>query len=321
MQTTWIEAFLAVVDHQGFATAAAHLYRSQGRISSYIAALEQELGVQLFDRNQRPARLTAEGTAFLPHARSLLETFEAGRIAALAVQGLSRGDVAVATYPSAGAEYLPLVLKAFGREYPNIEVKLVERQTRGIDHVLDSSEASIAIRPTVPQPLCRTPFRYQPLWRETICIVVADGHPLASGPSVIPTDLVGESLVIGGRNSEDAEITRLLSSAGVTPKIKYVSNQPQSIVALARHELAIGIINLMALQSIRLDGVTVVPMDSKITREVGVYWTASAETSSAATALLRTIASTRPPAPFDDLRASAAQRWPALFGGLPKQPS
>src|SRR5690606_6562061 len=97
VQTKWLEAFLAVVDHQGFGAASTHLYRSQGRISSYIASLESELGVQLFDRHRRPARLTSEGWAFLPYARSILETLDNGRSAALAVQGLARGDVALAT--------------------------------------------------------------------------------------------------------------------------------------------------------------------------------------------------------------------------------
>jgi hypothetical protein len=58
-----------------------------------------------------------------------------------------------------------------------------------------------------------------------------------------------------------------------------------------------------------------VTMDSEITREVGVYWTASAEASSPGMALLRTIVRTPAPPPFPDLRASAALRWPALFAG------
>jgi DNA-binding transcriptional LysR family regulator len=316
MQTTWIEAFLAVVDHRGFARAATHLYRSQGRVSSYVAALETELGVELLDRTTRPIRLTGEGAAFLPYARSLLESLYVGRTAALAVGGLARGDVDVATYPSAGAEYLPLVLTRFAERYPNIDVKLIEQQTRGLDRALDSGETTLAIRPTVPPPITRTPYRYQALWREPICVVVAEGHRLSGQTEVKATDLAGQPIVIGGQNTEDAEIVRLLSIAGVRPHVKYLSNRPQSIVALARHGLAIGIINAMALQSIRLDDVVVLAMPPNMTREVAVYWTPSAKASSAARALLKTILRTPPPAPFTDLRSTASTRHPDLFGTL-----
>lgn len=312
----WIEAFLAVVDRGGFSAAAGHLYRSQGRVSSYITALERELGVRLFDRHQRPTRLTSEGEAFLPHARALLDELAAGRHAALEVKGLARGDVAVATYPSAGSEYLPHVLKNFARDYQNIEVKLVERRIRGLDQVLDSDEASIAIRPTVPPPMCRTPLHAQPLWREPMCLVVAEDHALSRSGAVEAVDLADQPLIIGGRNSEDAEITRLLSAVGVTPRIKYISNQPQSIVAMAREGLACGIINLMALRSVRLDGVAVVPVASGISREVAVYWTAAVEPSAAATALLRTVLLTPPPQQVVDLRGAAHRRHPTVFPPL-----
>jgi DNA-binding transcriptional LysR family regulator len=304
VQTIWIEAFLAVVDHHGFAPAAAHLYRSQGRVSDYIAGLETELGVQLFDRRQRPARLTPEGVAFVPHARAMLETLENGRSAALAVQGLDHGDIALATYTSASAEYVPLVLKQFAADYPKIHVKLVERPIRGLDQALDSGEAPVIIRPTVPQLICRTAYEYRPLWREPVCLVVSEQHNFAGRERISASDLADEPLIMGGLNNRDAELARLLSSAGVIPRIKYLSEQPQAVVALARHGLASGVINVLALRSIKLEGVVVIPLDGGIGREVGVYWSHAAASSAAVTALLGTILSTPPPPPATDARRS-----------------
>ena len=303
MQMQWLEAFLAVADHQGFAAASTYLYRSQGRVSSYIASLETELGVQLFDRRQRPARLTSEGSAFLPHARQMLETLDAGRLAALAVRGLARGDVALATYPSASAEFLPGVLRRFSSRYPNVAVQLVERPSdRGLDQALDSGEAWIVVRPTIPPLLCRTAVQYSPLWREQVCVVVSDDHGLAGKSEIQPNDLVGLPLVVGGSNTRDAELSRLLIAAGIEPTIKYLSDQPQTVVALARAGLAAGVINVLALQSLRLDGVSVVPLPTNVTREVGVYWASAVSTSTAASALLDVMLGTPLPTAATDIR-------------------
>lgn len=306
MQTKWIEAFLAVVDHQGFGAASTHLYRSQGRISNYIASLETELGVQLFDRTQRPARLTSEGAAFLPHARTLLETLDSGRSAALAVQGLARGDVTVATYPSASAEFLPHVLRRFSAHYPNVEVQLIVRPTRGLDSALYDGDTSIIIRPTIPPMLFKASVQQRMLWRERMCLVVPKGHALAGREQIEWNDLVGQPLVVGGPNSRDTELSRILLSVdGVVPTIKYLSDQPQTIVGLARSGLAVGITNALALQSVRLNGVVVIPLPAEAVREVGVYWSTATAGSPAATALLSTIVSTPAPATTVDLRDDA----------------
>lgn len=67
-----IISFVAVAHHGGFSAAAKALYRSQPRVSSHVADLEQELGTLLLDRSGHPARLTPEGRALLPHAEEIL---------------------------------------------------------------------------------------------------------------------------------------------------------------------------------------------------------------------------------------------------------
>ena len=59
----WLTSFLAVVDFGGFAVAAENTYRAQSRISSHVAELEKHLGAVLFDRRERPVRLTEAGVA------------------------------------------------------------------------------------------------------------------------------------------------------------------------------------------------------------------------------------------------------------------
>lgn len=296
MQLEWIHAFLAVVDRGGFTAASVHLYRSQGRVSSYIAALEREMGVQLFDRRQRPARLTAAGEAFVTHARAMVDDFVAGKAAVASVETMVRGDVTLATYPSAGAAYVPQVLRRFSEDYPGIRAELVEHAVHGIDLALDQGTALLAIRPTLPPPPGSLSVCSELLWCERMCLVVPAHHRLAASDVANVADFHGEPLVVSGNNLRyDTEAFRLLTSAGAEPTVAYLSDQPQTLVGLVGAGLALGFTNRLAMETARTDGVAVLDVSPPLFRQVGVYWTHALEASPAATALLETVR--RTPAP------------------------
>lgn len=306
VELNWLRTFVAVADHGGFAAASVHLYRSQGRISSYIAALERDLGVQLFDRRQRPVRLTAAGEVFIDHARSVVDGVETGRAAIAAVETRVRGDVALATYPSAGATYVPEVLRRFSRDFPGIRPDLFEQGAHGIDLALDEGSALVAIRPTLPPPPQTLALDSELLWREPMCVVVPEGHPLAGHDFVDLADLNGEHLVItGGRLHYDTEAIRLLAKVDVKPKVAFVSDQPQTLVGLVQRELAVGFTNRLALESVRTDGVSVIGVSPPLYRDVSVYWTSVVEASPAAKALLDTVRRTPAPPTTTDLRGQS----------------
>src|SRR5580704_10267396 len=71
--------FVAVADEANFGRAAARLYMTQPALSRQIRSLEAEIGVRLFDRDQRGARLTPAGEQFRDDAKRLLELFVAAR--------------------------------------------------------------------------------------------------------------------------------------------------------------------------------------------------------------------------------------------------
>ena len=71
-----VRTFVAAADAGQFSEAAAELSVTQQAVSKRVAALEKDLGVRLFARTARGARLTSDGLALLPHARELLHAEE-----------------------------------------------------------------------------------------------------------------------------------------------------------------------------------------------------------------------------------------------------
>lgn len=302
MQIDWLRAFLAVVDHGGFTSAAGQLYRSQGRVSSYITSLERELTTQLFDREHRPIRLTPAGEAFVPHARAVLEDIESGRNAMASVQGLVRGDVTLATYPSAAASFLPEVLRRFSSAYPGVRVELLEHAILGLDEALDRGPALLAIRPVLPSPRSSHGFRSARLWREPMCLIVPAGHRFAGRQSVELAEFAEEPLVVAGQRLQDTEAIRLLTSEGIEPHVRFLSDQPQGLVGLVRAGLALGFTNRLALQTVVTDGIEVIRVVPALYREVAVFWAPGLGGSPAASALRETLLATPAPATTTDLR-------------------
>jgi len=73
LEIAQLEYFLAIVEYKKFFLAAEHLFMSQSSLSKQIRALEQELGVRLFDRGRGSVELTPAGRTFLPFARDVRE--------------------------------------------------------------------------------------------------------------------------------------------------------------------------------------------------------------------------------------------------------
>ncbi|CAM4007942.1 LysR family transcriptional regulator [Nocardiopsis gilva] len=110
---------VAVADAGQFQEAAADLSITQQAVSKRIAALEKELGVRLFTRTARGARLTIDGQAFLPHARDLLQAEERAAASVRPGRRALRVDVIGRQLAPAG------LLRGFHGAHPAIDLDVV----------------------------------------------------------------------------------------------------------------------------------------------------------------------------------------------------
>lgn len=126
MDLRHLRAFAAIVDAGGFARAAIRLNLSQPALSRQIAALEEDLGVPLFDRLGRRALLTSEGEDLLRRSRRLLSDAESLGERARALKGGLTGLLRVGATPQAMETLLAGFLARYRRRRPGVEVHLIE---------------------------------------------------------------------------------------------------------------------------------------------------------------------------------------------------
>jgi DNA-binding transcriptional LysR family regulator len=295
----WLETFVAVVDSGGFGAAAHAVHRSQSRVSSHVASLEQALGARLFDRSHRPVLLTDAGEAFLPHAREVLQGVARGQAEVDAVLGVVRGHVVLGSYPSASAAFVPAMLSGFRARYPEVSVDLTERSTLDLSEALGSGRLHLALRPLAPRD--RTDgLAFRALWREPLVAVFTPDHRLAGVPAPLPlSEVVRHRLVtIGGSIHQEVmyEAHAALKACETPPTIAWQTDQPQTLVNFVRTGLGVGLTNKLAMTVSDTAGVRVAEVGTLSQgRTAGVFWDPRRYLPRAARAMLDEIVTTAPP--------------------------
>jgi len=150
MSFDWNHArtFLAVADEGSLSAAARRLGQTQPTVSRQIAALEEALGVTLFERTARSVLLTEAGVELLDHVRAMAS---GANMVALAASGQSQsveGLVRITASDMMSAYVLPPILKALSRTAPLLEIDVIaDNSVRD----LVRREADIAIRHGRPE--------------------------------------------------------------------------------------------------------------------------------------------------------------------------
>ncbi|MEU4653059.1 LysR family transcriptional regulator [Streptomyces sp. NPDC023723] len=194
MDLDTVRTFVAVADAGQFQEAAAELGITQQAASKRVATLERSVGVRLFTRTPRGARLTIDGQAFLPHARELLRV--ADRAAASVRTGRRPLRVDVLTSRSAQSR----LMRGFHETHPEIDLDILT--------IFDIDTAVAAIRSGALDATFRAvaaPGRPLPddidsvrALDEPLHLLTGPGHALAGASSVPLAELAGHRIWMPG---------------------------------------------------------------------------------------------------------------------------
>ncbi len=137
-----LRSFLAIVDCGSARAAAAQLHVTESAVSASLAALQQEVGVTLFERQGRGLSLTASGALFASYSRQILGLVDESVVAARNAVAPEAGRLRLGCVTAAGEYLLPVLLASFRERFPDVEVTLevgVRDQilNRLADHHLD----------------------------------------------------------------------------------------------------------------------------------------------------------------------------------------
>lgn len=164
MEIRHLRTLVAVADAESFASAADNLFITPAAVSQQIRQLEEELGVQLFDRALRPPRLNTNAESLVARARELVEQFNDFRSSA--VESQVQGLLSLGSVNGITASLLPETLRSLTRRYPGVRVRIEEGSSRQLVRRVKRRELDAAIVSDVtdlPDSMEKLPVLSEPL--------------------------------------------------------------------------------------------------------------------------------------------------------------
>ena len=193
MELRHLRYFVAVAEELNFRRAAERLHIAQPPLSAQIKALEDELGVKLFERSTRAVHLTAAGDVLLSHARSLLGAANmAEQHVRNAEQGLV-GTLRIAILAPAATSKLAKILRSYRLKFPGIQLNLEELTSTEQIQRLRADELDVGLmRPPVVFPEIESRF----VEESSMILALPTGHRLAHKRRIDWKDFDSEPLVL-----------------------------------------------------------------------------------------------------------------------------
>ncbi len=207
-----LRVFMAVWRCCSFSKAAEMVHLTQPTVSTHIRALEDVLGVRLFDRNGRDVTPTRAGSLLYPYARQILRLSDQAEKEVSLLLGREKGTLEAGGSNIPGQYILPGLLGDFKKIYPDIYMSLRIGDTTSIVASVASGEMEIGVVGAVIE---KKKLVFEPCFDDELILIVSPDHRFAEFSEVDPNELRGEAFVIREQGSGTRLATeRAFESAG-----------------------------------------------------------------------------------------------------------
>lgn len=259
-----LNVFRSVMASGSIQAAADNLRMTPSAVSQHMAALQRETGLDLFDRVGRGIEPTPAAESLLAHSEVVMQQWSRLDSFVADLREGRTGRLVLGYFASAGAAWMPQVVKRLTDDMPDLVVELVltELGARStlpdIDVTMDNTENAR-----------RSGYRKVPLMADPYVLAVAADHPLAGRPSVDLAELQGQAWVTNDYLASPGH--RLLiaacSARGFTPRFAVQAQDHYSALAFVEAGLGISVLPRLASRAAP-DGVSLVRIDDAPVRHL-----------------------------------------------------
>ncbi len=257
MEFRQLKYFVGIAETGKFSETSKQMYISQSAVSQQIKALEEELGTELFIRNNHDVKLTDSGRELLPLARNVIKSMNECTEKINDLKGLLCGELNVGlTYTM--EPYVRPAMIEFMKKYPNVQLNAHYKNLPELLKKLHDNDIDmmLSMMPTSPHEFCES----EPLMDYTLCAIMRKQHPLAGKETLTFKDLSKQGLILPERGIRDRNaIESYIHAKTGKLKIRSLINDPNAILNIVQETNMIGILaestieNRPSLCSVHID--------------------------------------------------------------------
>lgn len=291
-----LQFFIAAAEAGSVSGAARALSISQSSVTEAIRALEDDLGITLFDRLARGLQITHKGSAFLRHARQILADVATARTAFEEDLAPLQGRLSLGVTSLVAGYVLSDILQRYRRAFPQIELNVIEDNGDYLQHLLIGGELDVAVLLTSSvkdrmalnvETLLVSPYR---LWLPL-------GHALTDQETIALDDLAGQPLIQLMVDEIEESTRRLMQSLAVKPQIAFRTRSVEAVRSLVATGAGLAILPSLVYRPWSLEGDRIGIRDISgdlPSVQVGLAWRRGAPLAAPALNFIRSAQSTIP---------------------------
>ena len=281
METARCRAFLAAAETGSFSKAAEALSYTPSGVNQLVSAFEKELGFPVFRRNTKGVSLTENGELLLPVVREFLR--QEDRIFELSAEmnGLLIGSVNIAAYSSIATHWLPAVIGAFQRDYPQIQLNLMEGIWQEVSKWLDDRTADIGFFSYQED----MPYEWIPLAEDPMLALLPRNHPLAQAKAYPLTNCATDRFIMPARGCDD-DVMALFRRNHIVPNVQFTTLESFSVMSMVEQGLGMSVMNQLITEK-RICDVAMLPVDPPASITLGIALHSKADISPAVRMFLK----------------------------------
>ena len=238
-------AFVKTAQYGSFTKTAEVLNYSQSGISRMINDLEKEWRVSLLERGRSGVRITSDGLKLLPFAQNVCNEYQKLQVQVDELNGLQSGLIRIGTFSSVATHWLPNIIKAFQKDYPNIDYELLLGDYTEIESwILEGRVDCGFLRlPTLAE--LETTF----LEQDKLLAVLPQDHPMADCDR-FPVKALGDYPFMLLEKGAKAEISEIFEKCNIKPNVHFTTWDDYAIMSMVESGLGISILPELILRRI-----------------------------------------------------------------------
>lgn len=263
--------FRTVAETLHFGRAAEILHISQPPLTRQIAALERELGAQLFDRSKRAIQLTPAGKYFYRDTTEIFKVLERAKRNVSSSSTGKSGALKVGFMMSSAYNILPSVTRHYSAAYPEVDMRLTEYVPNLLATDIEDEKVDVGI---MYRPEDCSRLDSHTIFAEPLLAVLPHDHRLVDKPAISIAELADDPFVSIPRSIAPVVFDIIVNhcqSNGFRPRIVLEANLQQTIVNLVGEGLGVALVPA-SMQAMHLESTVFKPLINPPVVEVAVIW-------------------------------------------------
>jgi DNA-binding transcriptional LysR family regulator len=247
--------FRAVAEQHNFRKAAEELYLTQPAVSLQVKALEEEIGVQLFDRSGTQIALTEAGKLLLNYSQQANALLVQAQQEIAALDGDHAGKLALGASTTIAQYVLPRLLGEFSRTHPRVHLTMISGNTEQIVEAVEEQKVALGL---IEGPARSRDVKTEPFLEDELVLIVSAAHEWAEIKSIPCSEIAAVPLLMRERGSGTRRVVEMalarqhvkMSSLRVVMEL----DSTEAIKSAVEAGLGIGFVSRWAIaKDLRLD--------------------------------------------------------------------